>query len=79
MSDFEENDDFMCDDEEDYGLVSTNNKEVKKKKTKKKTMAQWVVNGFSDIDDIFVTYMHFFLQFQLFSMFQFVLCVFACA
>lgn len=21
MSDFEENDDFMCDDEEDYGLV----------------------------------------------------------
>lgn len=24
MSDFEENDDFMCDDEEDYGLVSTN-------------------------------------------------------
>lgn len=22
MSDFEENDDFMCDDEEDYGLVS---------------------------------------------------------
>lgn len=24
MSDFEENDDFMCDDEEDYGLVSDN-------------------------------------------------------
>lgn len=23
MSDFEENDDFMCDDEEDYGLVRT--------------------------------------------------------
>lgn len=22
MSDYEENDDFMCDDEEDYGLVS---------------------------------------------------------
>lgn len=43
MSDFEENDDFMCDDEEDYGLVSTNNKEVKKKKLKKK---QWH-NGLS--------------------------------
>lgn len=29
MSDFEENDDFMCDDEEDYGLVSTKNKNSK--------------------------------------------------
>lgn len=29
MSDFEENDDFMCDDEEDYGLVSRNNKKSK--------------------------------------------------
>lgn len=30
MSDFEENDDFMCDDEEDYGLVSTNDRKWEK-------------------------------------------------
>lgn len=28
MSDFEENDDFMCDDEEDYGLVSVRKKQI---------------------------------------------------
>lgn len=46
MSDFEENDDFMCDDEEDYGLVSTNNSEyeIHKKTTASIEHWRWEVN-----------------------------------
>lgn len=46
MSDFEENDDFMCDDEEDYGLV----------RQKKNSMSLPYTSEFGDPAFMLITY-----------------------